>query len=503
MKAWCDQNDCQVVMEYRDEGVSATDDNRPQFQKMLADISSKPKPFDVIVVYNLSRLYRNHLKLGELRFDLKKNRIMLKPITQLVPEDDAGELMLSQFALFDEYSSRLNGTNTLRCMIQNAERGYFNGSSVPFGYQLHYTDIPARMGVKKTLEINQKEAKIVKHIFNLYLARNLGVKGIASHLNEKGILRRGELWSNTGIYQTLTNTVYKGEKRFNQRDSRTRDAKDESQVIKIPVKAIVSEEQFELVAIKLEQRSPKRTHPRRLSSPRLLTGLLSCGECGAAMTLATGTGTGGTYNYYRCTTKSKKSVGLCSSKSVPLEKFDRTILDALAQKIFTPDRVATIILEFKTRMNNGDGMDIKDLNKQLKIVQHKIDKLYEAIENDCIALDEDTKARMEEHKAKRTELAAKIANYRMSPTAIADTVTSAEVDKWTELLREKLLDTTGGFSKDYLKLLINKIVVTGKEVKVTGDPRAMVGAIRMAVAEKKNPIAAEAVIGFNSVWRAL
>jgi len=220
------------------------------------------------------------------------------------------------------------------------------------------------------------------------------------------------------------------------------------------------------------------------------------------MTLATGTGTGGTYNYYRCTTKSKKSVGLCSSKSVPLEKFDRTILEALAQKIFTPDRVATIILEFKARMNNGDGMDIKDLNKQLKVVQHKIEKLYEAIENGCIELDEDTKGRMEEHKAKRTELAAKIANYRMSPTAIADTVTSAEVAKWTELLREKLLDTNGEFSKDYLKLLINKIVVTGNEVKVTGDPRAMIGAIRMAVEEKKNPIAAEAVIGFNSVWRA-
>lgn len=77
MKAWCDQNNYQVVMEYKDEGASGTDENRPQFQRMLSDVCLSPSPVDIIVVYNLSRIYRNHLKLGGLLVDLKKHRVGL------------------------------------------------------------------------------------------------------------------------------------------------------------------------------------------------------------------------------------------------------------------------------------------------------------------------------------------------------------------------------------------------------------------------------------------
>lgn len=169
------------------------------------------------MVYNLSRIYRNHLKLGGLLVDLKKHRVGLISITQRTPEDAAGELMRSQFALFDEYQSKQNASNTLRCMIQNAERGYFNGSSVPFGFRLRETNEPARTGHKKILEVQPEEALVVKQIFDLYIERNLGLKGVASLLNEKGILRRGKYWSTSTINLILTNTVYKGEKRFNQR----------------------------------------------------------------------------------------------------------------------------------------------------------------------------------------------------------------------------------------------------------------------------------------------
>ena len=458
MKAWCDQNNYQVVMEYKDEGVSGTDENRPQFQRMLSDVCITPSPVDIIVVYNLSRIYRNHLKLGGLLVDLKKHRIALISITQRTPEDAAGELMRSQFALFDEYQSKQNAANTLRCMVQNAERGYFNGSSVPFGFRLRETNEPARTGHKKILEVNPEEAIVVKQVFDLYIERNLGLKGVASLLNEKGILRRGKYWSTSTINLILTNTVYRGEKRFNQRHWRTGQTKLESEVIKIPVEAIVSEEVFELAHYKRQQRSPQRSHPKRLSSPRLLTGLLRCGECGAALTMATGTGTGGTYNYYRCTTKTKKHLGLCSSRPVPMERLDRAVLNSLADKVFTPQRVASILTELKHRLNNDSGMDIKDLNKQLKLIEHKIEHLYAAIESGCISLDEDTKARMDAHKSKRAEIAAKIANYQISPKALVETIDPYEVKRWSEMLREKLLDTESGFSKEYLQLLIKEIV---------------------------------------------
>ncbi len=501
MKVWCNQNNYQIVGEFKDEGLSGTDENRPEFQRMLAEACVTPSPVDAIVVYNLSRIFRNHLKLGALMVELKKHRVRLISITQLTQEDAAGELMRSQFALFDEYQSKQNGANTLRCMLKNAERGFFNGSSVPFGYRIHETTEPARSGFKKLLIVNPEESPVVKQIFDLYIERNIGLKGVASYLNEKKILRRGEYWSTCTINLILTNTVYKGEKRFNQRDWRTGQAKEESEVVIIPVEPIVSEDVFELARYKRQQRSPKRSHPKRLASPRLLTGLLKCGECGAAMTMATGTGEGGTYAYYRCTTKTKKHLGLCSSKPVAMARFDKAILNALADKVFTPERVSVILKELKQRMSKDSGMDINDLNKQLKVVQHKIHQLYDAIETGCVSLDEDTKARMDDHKSKRAELAAKVANYQLSPKMLVDTIDPEEVKRWSELLREKLLDTTSGFPKEYLQLLIKEIVLTGKEVRVSGDSRALVGAIRFA-AETKNPITSKKVIGFNDVWRA-
>ena len=45
---------------YKEDGISGTKaDKRPQFQKMIASAKSKPKPFDVILVYDFSRFARN------------------------------------------------------------------------------------------------------------------------------------------------------------------------------------------------------------------------------------------------------------------------------------------------------------------------------------------------------------------------------------------------------------------------------------------------------------
>jgi hypothetical protein len=84
---------------------------------------------------------------------------------------------------------------------------------------------------------------------------------------------------------------------------------------------------------------------------------------------------------------------------------------------------------------------------------------------------------------------------------LVDTIDNEEEKRWSELLREKLLDTTSGFPKEYLQLLIKEIVLTGKEVRVSGDSRALGRAIRFA-AETKNPTTSKKVIGFNDNWRA-
>ena len=499
MKTWCERNNLDVVREYRDEGVTGTDDRRPAFQSMIADACGSGKsPFDVIVVHSLSRFFRDEVELSLHERRLAKHNVTLSSITQEATNSKENELYRRMLALIDEQNSKENSKHTLRCMIRNAERGYFNGSSVPFGYRLHETDEPARTGRKKLLVIDPLEAPIVKRAFDLYIERNLGVKGIASLFNEEGITRRGTLWSSTGIYQLLTNTVYMGEKLFNQKHWKTLQKKDDSEIIRIPVEPIVSGEVFELVKEKLSNRSPKKSHPRILSSPRLLTGLLRCGECGAAMTSATGKSN--SYFYYRCSTRTKKHIDLCSSKMVPMDKLDKAILTALADNVFTEDRVAALLKELKRLTKGNNGESILELNKQLEAVRFRLKNLYYSIENG-IEVDAILKGRLEELKNQENGIAAKIAAYEHSPEAFIDSIDKEEIRQFTTTLRQRLLDSSTPFSKEYLHLMVKQIELKENQVKVVGSYRSLAGAIKFA-AEKKNLSTSQKVLRFNSDWRA-
>ncbi|MGO4682374.1 recombinase family protein [Hyphomicrobium sp. 2TAF46] len=48
----------------------------------------------------------------------------------------------------------------------------------------------------------------------------MGVKAIASYLNERGITRRGRRFSTGGVHDLLTSSTYCGRHKFNRFDSR-------------------------------------------------------------------------------------------------------------------------------------------------------------------------------------------------------------------------------------------------------------------------------------------
>lgn len=57
--AFCAQRGLSLVAEFIEPGVSATDDNRPEFQKMIERATDGDRPFDVIIVHSYSRFFRD------------------------------------------------------------------------------------------------------------------------------------------------------------------------------------------------------------------------------------------------------------------------------------------------------------------------------------------------------------------------------------------------------------------------------------------------------------
>src|SRR5438874_12469652 len=62
-KGHCAARGWEIVADYVEPGVSATDDKRPEFQRMIDAATTKPPTLDVIVVHSLSRFFRDQFQL--------------------------------------------------------------------------------------------------------------------------------------------------------------------------------------------------------------------------------------------------------------------------------------------------------------------------------------------------------------------------------------------------------------------------------------------------------
>jgi site-specific DNA recombinase len=115
-KAYCASRGWEIVADYVEPGVSATDDRRPEFQRMIDAATTKPPAFDVIVVHSFSRFFRDQFQLEFYVRRLAKNGVRLVSITQELGDDPMSNMIRQIMALFDEYQSKENAKHTLRAI---------------------------------------------------------------------------------------------------------------------------------------------------------------------------------------------------------------------------------------------------------------------------------------------------------------------------------------------------------------------------------------------------
>ena len=152
-KVYCTAKDWRIVAEYVERGASATDDRRPEFQRMIEAACSAAKPFDVILVHSFSRFFRDAVNSGLYQRKLEKRGVRVVSITQEVGNDATGKFVKQIIAAADELSSAENAKHVLRSMKENARQGFWNGSRPPYGYRTVEVE---RRGdaIKKRLEID-------------------------------------------------------------------------------------------------------------------------------------------------------------------------------------------------------------------------------------------------------------------------------------------------------------------------------------------------------------
>lgn len=105
-EAYCASRGYLLVETYVEPGASATNDRRPEFQRMIEAGTSKPAPFDVVIVHSFSRFFRDAFDMEFYVRKLAKNGVKLSRITQfdgLVCEAIEGAMLI----WFDRGGGRL------------------------------------------------------------------------------------------------------------------------------------------------------------------------------------------------------------------------------------------------------------------------------------------------------------------------------------------------------------------------------------------------------------
>ncbi len=505
-KAYCASRGWEIIADYVEPGASATDDRRPEFQRMIDAATTKPPAFDVILVHSFSRFFRDQFQLEFYVRQLAKNGVRLVSITQELGDDPMSNMIRQIMALFDEYQSKENAKHTLRAMKENARQGFWNGALPPIGYRIVEAAEQRGHRIKKTLEIDLIQAETVRLIYRLAREGNgssgsMGVKSIAKHLNESGIRTRdGGRWGVDAVHKVLTRTTYIGRHRFNTKYWKTRERKPDAEVVEMAVPPIIDAAEFEAVQTLLKTRSPAMTAPRVVSGPTLLTGICFCAACGGAMTLRTGKS--GRYRYYTCCTKARQGETGCKGRTVPMEKLDSVVAEHIEQRLLQPKRLEEIlsrVLDRRKDRAERRTTHIAELRKRAAEAEAKLKRLYDAIENGIADVsDPMLKERVTELKAIRDQARADAERAEGALDRLGPSITPQALKTFASQARRRMRTESGGYRRDHLRAPAQRVEVDAKEVRIMGTKSVL---LRTLVAASSAKTAGFGVPSFVPNWR--
>jgi site-specific DNA recombinase len=469
--AYCQDNEAELVRIFSDPGHTGRNPKRPGLQQLMDYALNPENEVKAVLFYNFSRFMRHLLSFEQCTERLEGVGIEIISVQQPLPPGPAGRLMRRTLASWDEYESDVKAVVTRDAMLANAEQGYWNGSTAPFGYEAR---VVATYGTrsKRKLFIDEVGAAIVRRIFSVYREGDgktgpLGCDALAIWLDNNGYrYKAGRPFSAKTVNAILNDEAYVGRVYFNVRCSRTGHVKPRDEWVEIPVEPIVEQAVFDDVQARLSARNPRKStkSPRSDSSPLLLAELVRCGECGSTMIQASGKG----YHYYSC--RSSKARTGCSGHSVPKQELERMVLDAAHARAFTPSRLGALGQAIAKGMLDRTGDRRRELDaarSQLADVVRRIDATIDKMSSAKVAPVLD---RMTEHVTElanqRTVVMARIKGLEAAMQQARRRSSKAALTAFARAFRAELATAAPAAVRSWIQTQVAGIEIDGESIRL-------------------------------------
>ena len=196
---------------YNDAGISgARVQNRPSVQRLLAAAGSKPKPFDVVLVDDSSRIARDIPDAIRVMQQLKFLGIRVIYISQGIDSaSEQADALVAVHGLIDSLYLKELAKKVKRGLAGQMDRGFSTGAR-QYGFRkILVPDPSGRKGAHgqpvplgTRIEVDPDEAKVIQTIFE-WAAEGVGLTTIVERLNAKGIPgTAGNRWSKTPVHHS-------------------------------------------------------------------------------------------------------------------------------------------------------------------------------------------------------------------------------------------------------------------------------------------------------------
>ncbi len=478
----------QYVEGYIDEGISAmTTKKRENFHNMIAD--AKNGKFDFILTKEITRFARNTLDSIHYTRELLQNGVAVffqNDNINTLDEDSELRLTIMSGIAQDELrklSSRIKFGHQ-----QAIKNSVVLGNSRIFGY----------VKDSKRLIIDEKEAPMVKELFELYATGQYSMKQLENLFWEKGYRNNnGNKIAHSTMSNMISNPKYKGYYVGNKVkivDMFTKKQKfldpedwvmfkDETGDI---VPAIVSEQLWEKANEVLKKRSADVKRRQGICNHgNLLTGKLFCTHCGSLYYRHDSKTKNGEKNStWVCSGKLKNGKDSCPSFSIYESEIKPILFDVFKN---TSGNIEELIEEYINMYKSLDGDEntsksIEKLKSKINVCNQKKSKLLEY--NISGKLSDRDFLNM------NNQLASEIESIEKEILELEDKLNSKDklgehINQIRKVLKEATNEATQGIiSKDFVEKYIDKIFVTPENGKLKMEIKIFTGEVTERYLEK-------------------
>lgn len=372
---------------YADEGISGKNiTERPAINEMIEDV--KNGYVKNVLIYKIDRLTRSTADLIQLIDLFNTYDCAFNSLTESIDTQSAtGRMFIKIIGIFAEFERENIAERTRFGFERKAREGYsLCARTASYGYD-------RKIG-QKIQTINDREAIIVREIYDMFINKQMPYLEIARCLNARKIkTKENSTWRAVAIKNILCNCNYIGYVRYATKDEKRH---FETKGVHEP---IISEELY-AEAQKLIGNLSTKVYKKHPQESHYFSGILVCGNCGEKLVVH------GDYKKdddgnlipgsYRCRNRYKKT---CNASDVKQVKAEKAFIEYI-NNIEDFDALDEIELAMKEEIKTQNLELINDLHRQLNKLEAKAKEVLDLYISSKIDFDDykDIKTAIEDER---------------------------------------------------------------------------------------------------------